>query len=556
MCKWLLLYWHTLRYLRWQQFVYRLKYALSRPAPHAVGAQPVRAWATAAASSWPAWMPACLRNDGTLLFLNEPGLPNAVNPWNDPARSKLWLYNLHYFDDVGAIGARDRRADHVQWVQRWIAQNRPGQGNGWEPYPTSLRIVNWIKWWSSCSDAIPADWCASLADQAQALHQRLEWHILGNHLFANAKALVFAGAWFQGERAERWLADGLAILEQEIPEQFLADGAHFELSPMYHATMSWDLCDLLLLARQSGLPGLAACVPRWSRVLERAILWLQAMTHPDGEPAFFNDSAMGIAPRYADLLRYACRVCDAVKPAATASLPKVWYGRESGYCRLAMGPGVAMLDVARVGPDYLPGHAHADTLSFELSLYGHRLLVNSGTSVYGEGPERLRQRGTAAHNTVVIDGVDSSEVWCGFRVARRARPLQVLVEPGASFVRVSAEHDGYRRLPGRNLHRRRWTMDAAGLQVVDTVEGHYTSASAFFHLHPAVQVEPATRDANTLMLRGADGRRIRVAVEGGALAIRTSTWHPGFGRSEASHCLAVQFAGNTISTTIEWDNAV
>jgi uncharacterized heparinase superfamily protein len=68
------------------------------------------------------------------------------------------------------------------------------------------------------------------------------------------------------------------------------------------------------------------------------------------------------------------------------------------------GPAVALLDVAPIGPDYLPGHAPADTLSFELSVFGQRLLVNSGTSCYGASLERLRQRATAAHNTVVVDG--------------------------------------------------------------------------------------------------------------------------------------------------------
>ena len=83
----------------------------------------------------------------------------------------------------------------------------------------------------------------------------------------------------------------------------------------------------------------------------------------------------------------------------------------------------ASADVGEIGPDYRPGHAHADTLCFELSVFGQRLVVNSGTSEYGLGAERLRQRGTAAHSTVQIDGADSSEVWSGFRVARRARPL-------------------------------------------------------------------------------------------------------------------------------------
>ena len=63
---------------------------------------------------------------------------------------------------------------------------------------------------------------------------------------------------------------------------------------------------------------------------------------------------------------------------------------------------------------------HADNLSFEWSLGEQRVLVNSGTSLYGVSSERHRQRKTKSHNTVEIDGFDSSEIWSGFRVARRA----------------------------------------------------------------------------------------------------------------------------------------
>jgi uncharacterized heparinase superfamily protein len=94
---------------------------------------------------------------------------------------------------------------------------------------------------------------------------------------------------------------------------------------------------------------------------------------------------------------------------------------ESGYVRFQKEDVVALLDVAPLGPDYLPGHGHADTLSFEMSLNGRRVLVDTGTSRYDECPGRLFQRGTAAHNTVVVDDADSSEVWGSFRVAHRAR---------------------------------------------------------------------------------------------------------------------------------------
>ena len=64
--------------------------------------------------------------------------------------------------------------------------------------------------------------------QARWLARRVEWHLLANHLFVNAKALVFAGLFFEGPEADRWLSTGISILREEIDEQILPDGAQFE----------------------------------------------------------------------------------------------------------------------------------------------------------------------------------------------------------------------------------------------------------------------------------------------------------------------------------------
>jgi hypothetical protein len=78
-------------------------------------------------------------------FLNlEHAVPAAAD-WNDPDLPKLWLYNLHYFDDLLAADAADRQGRHLALIRRWVAENPPGEGNGWEPYPISLRVVNWVK---------------------------------------------------------------------------------------------------------------------------------------------------------------------------------------------------------------------------------------------------------------------------------------------------------------------------------------------------------------------------------------------------------------------------
>ena len=198
------------------------------------------------------WVGPPLRNVSMLdadrfRFLHSDGRVQSAADWNAPAHDKLWLYNLHYFDDLNAPGSADRTPWHRQLIDRWVHENPPGVGNGWEPYPTSLRIVNWIKWALAGNELAPA-WRHSLAVQTRWLRRHVEWHLLGNHLFANAKAMVFAGLYFSGDEAQEWLDKGLSILKRELPEQVLADGGHFERSPMYHSIILEDLLDMILLA--------------------------------------------------------------------------------------------------------------------------------------------------------------------------------------------------------------------------------------------------------------------------------------------------------------------
>ena len=211
--------------------------------------------------------------------------------------------------------------------------------------------------------------CTALAVQARFLARRLEWHLLGNHLLANAKALVFAGLFFEGEEADAWRNTGLSILARELPEQVLVDGGHFELSPMYHSLIEEDLLDLVNLAR--AYPGMApsSVTVTWAKALQRMRDWLVAMSHPDGEIAFFNDAAHGMAPSPCELEAYAERLG---LPSYPGTKEGVTHLERSGFVRVQQGQLVALFDVGRVGPDYPPGHAHADTLSFELSLSGQK----------------------------------------------------------------------------------------------------------------------------------------------------------------------------------------
>ncbi|MEZ9466553.1 heparinase II/III family protein [Vibrio breoganii] len=481
------------------------------------------------------------RGNGRFEFLNLSGL---VTCWNDSNCSKLWLYNLHYFDDLNQTDWQDRTVVHSNLINTWIDQNPKMVGNGWEPYTISLRSVNWIKWFLSGNDP-KEEWLSSLSLQVQALDQQLEYHLLGNHLFANAKALVFAGCFFKGKLAKTWLKRGLAILAKEIPEQILADGGHFELTPMYHNTTLADMLDLyqLSLVYPDLISSSTSCY--WRKITEKMFGWADFMEHPDGDVSFFNDSAIGIAPKLKALKEYAS-VLNIDVP--NQRVERVTLLKESGYVVAKVGNKNLIIDAAKVGPDYIPGHAHADTLSFELSIGKQRVFVNSGTSVYGLGEERLRQRKTETHNTVVVDGEDSSEVWSGFRVARRAYPSRPIVADDGQSVSVECSHNGYMRLRGRVTHSRKWELSEECLTISDSLSGSFNTAQAHYHFHPSIDI---LQEDNGIVLQLPDNSRFQVKTQGSNATVVDSTWHPEFGIAIANKKLILDFKQNEVSFVLE-----
>jgi uncharacterized heparinase superfamily protein len=530
-------YFHTVRYLKFEQIRGRIYHLIKK-----VDTTPVITLETREFKQ--ALVPVHLNkrsmfDHDQFVFLNETG---TLLDWNDPQRSKIWLYNLHYFDDLNSKGALDRYEKHFELVNRWIDENPPGVGNGWEPYPISLRVVNWIKWLLVNGNATDRQH-ASLALQAKVLYQTLETHLLGNHLFANAKALLFAGLYFKGAEADQWLGRALTLLAREIPEQILGDGGNFELTPMYHATMIADFLDIVSLLKSYQYDHLRWLEEDCTKRLLEMLQWMAVMTHPDGYVSLFNDSAIDIAPPLAQLLVTA-KAYDVALPSANQST--LTHLDSSGYFRLNLEEAVLIGDIGRVGPDYIPGHAHADTLSFELSLFGQRLIVNSGTSLYGNSAERVRQRGTAAHSTVIIDGENSSEVWGGFRVARRAKPFAVLINKIANTIKCS--HDGYKRLRGQPIHTRQWRYGKRSVCISDQVTGGGESAEARYHLHPTWVSEFR---GNTLLCKF-DGKIAKLVVKSGNAFLQGSTYHPEFGARIDNQVLVVTFSDSFAEVEISW----
>lgn len=528
---------HTIKYLKFEQVYYRGLYKIKAPKVTDLNVHSRNIW------YWkgPNVHSQSIFGNDEFLFLSNKEFVNLPRDWNSLKYEKLWLYNLHYFDDLNSVNYDERESLHYFYIDNWIECNPACIGVGWEPYPTSLRLVNWIKWFSR-KKTINKKYLVSIAQQGSALAQHLEYHLLGNHLFANAKALTFLGTFLQGSAADKFLKLGLKLLDREIKEQFLLDGGHFELSPMYHKILLWDLLELIDLAKTSKNKELLKRLERWEIVARSALYWLQTMIHPDGEISFFNDSAFGVAASPEEIFNYA----DSLKLGALKALPLFVMNKNSGYSRVQNNNYTIIFDHGAIGPDYLPGHAHADSLSFEMSLGSERLFVNSGTSIYGATRERLRQRKTAAHNTVVVNDEDSSEVWGGFRVARRAYTEVDKVEVSNCNVSISAKHNGYTRLKPKITHTRTLVSNKDDLLIIDSLS-NIADGEFHLHLHPDVKIYNSSRQRVVMLM--SSGRKVSLSASSN-LYIEESTWHPEFGVSVTSKKIIIPFENMHLESTI------
>lgn len=543
------LYINTIRYLKPIQIYYRPFKTVKLPRlPVKIVREPLRGivgWGPAVDKKQVLFETNCFR------FLNESAYLTECG-WEGGQISKLWRYNQHYFDDLNAENADDRTHEHRELIKHWIKSNPIGSTIGWDAYPTSLRIVNWIK--HHLTGKLLDDHSTnSLFFQCVWLSRNLEWHLLGNHLFSNAKALVFGGIFFSGKRADRWLEQGLKIIEAELKEQLLNDGAHFELTPMYHAIFIEDILDLLNLFQcyRSGRINALSGIIKSS--VPKMLQWLEHLTHPDEKFARFNDCADNVAPSLGQLVEYANRLGIFYNAGNSGRDGFDYFHMEnSGYVRVNTGDAVAILDVGRIGPSYLPGHAHADTLSFELSIQGQRVFLNTGTSTYEPGHVRKYERGTSAHNTVQIDCEDSSEVWAAFRVARRALPRGLRFAQYSDCIDIVCAHDGYARLPDCPLHERQWSFARKSVRIRDTIKPYRPLAFARYHFHPEVTVEVLSEGKYTAF-DCRTGNIYCIDVISSRHFIEKTYYSPEFGIRTPSETLVVCFDDSCeIEVQVSW----
>jgi hypothetical protein len=465
----LLLYINTIKYLKFIQIRYRIYYSLKR---RLITKKSVKTKEHKLTGIKPIKLKQLIPNNDSHLglfsfsFLNLEHEFKLKIDWNYSRYGKLWTYNLCYFDYLFQTGMSGKVGLDLMLN---FAKDYNNISDGKEPYPCSIRLINWIKFVSThhidnkiINQIIFLD--------VQKIKNNLEYHLMGNHLLENGFALLYGAIYLNDINLYR---KSSLLLTEQLQEQILEDGAHFELSPMYHQIILAKMLDCVNLLSSNKIKEVDDLLPFIHEKSQKMLGWILDITFKNGDIPNINDSSINIAASTEKIEAYG----------KSLSVFPIHNGfNESGYRKYNKGDFEMLVDVGNIGPDYIPGHAHCDTLSFLLYYKDQPLIIDTGTSTYEKNKVRQLERSTAAHNTVIVNNKEQSEVWDGFRVARRAKSTIIKEERDM----IIASHDGYSRFG--IIHQRSFSFSDKQIYIKDFVNKE-SKSEAFFHFHPQVKIK-------------------------------------------------------------------
>jgi uncharacterized heparinase superfamily protein len=264
------------------------------------------------------------------------------------------------------------------------------------------------------------------------------------------------------------------ILKKQLNEQILSDGAHFELSPMYHKILLERLLDCYNLVSGNDTFNNEEFDALLLNKAGKMLSWLKNVTFSNGDIPYVNDSAPGIGSFTEQLGAYAKKL--------GVFTNESYNSDQSGYKFIRKKHYEFFVDLAVIKSDYQPGHTHADMFNFILYHKGKPVIVDTGTSTYEKTDRRHHERSVQAHNSVMVNNQNIHEVWNGFRVGKRAKIIDYNVWEN----KILATHNGYKNLGIH--HQRIFEYKENYIKITDNLLGkNGFKGVAFFHFHPDIR---------------------------------------------------------------------
>jgi uncharacterized heparinase superfamily protein len=430
-----------------------------------------------------------------------------------PAMLRAAAHGFVWLRDLRALGTDAARLRARALVSEWIA-SAPSDPIAQRPDVIGARVAAWLGHYdffaSTADDAFRQKLMARLVTDARGLSAALPAEELDARALTALKGLIAAAVALPEHSG--LLTRALRFLPQEIARQVLPDGCHVERSPAAHLSALQDLTEIraLLQASQTPPPTVLAAA------IERMAPALRVLRHADGGLALFNGSKEETATLVDLVLTQAGR-----GGRGPSSL------NNGGFQRMQAGKSLVLVDCGAPPPPGLDRFAHAGTLSLELSIGRERLIVNCGAFPAGPDAWHDALRATAAHSTLVLADLSSSEIKPE-GLGRRPDEVKAQRQEANGAHWLEAEHDGWRRTLGA-VHRRRLYVAESGEDIrgEDVIEASQPlSFTVRFHLHPDVQAS-VQQDGDAVLLRLRTGGGWRLRADGARLSLEESIYFGG-----------------------------
>lgn len=425
----------------------------------------------------------------------------------------IWELNRHQHLVVLAqaflITGRPEFLDEIpRQLDHWFTENPTHRGVNWtSALEVAFRALSWLWVLHLVGRDLPEDfrarWSRSLHHHGLHLEYNLSVYFSPNtHLLGEAVVLDAMGVLLpRMPHAAQWRALGTRTVQEEMKRQVRNDGSHFEQSSYYHV-YALEFFELHA--------SLHSETPQWyHEKLQKMAAFRDALVSNKGLLPLIGDEDGGrLFHPYGDRRTFGVRRPEDTVWWFPSELPRSVPARsqlfkDAGLAVLRSEKAQVIFDVGPFGA-LSAGHSHADTLSIVAFVDGEELLIDAGTFTYISDPEaRQRFRGTAAHNTISIDGLEQAEPQGPFRWINLPEVKLLRWDSNERFDIVDAQCS-YRGF----AHRRTVTLEKPDkLIVVDHVTGPagphtveqrwLTPADVRLHIAsaPEARVEPAERSA-------------------------------------------------------------
>ncbi len=424
----------------------------------------------------------------------EQGAPQLKLRWltDIPTEENHNFHRFHLFESV-LNGETSQDCHTIGLIHQWVRMTPCYPKFAFDPYTSSVRLFNWLRLLSRISDLggiyslATRDISDSMYSHFFHIYNNLEFELGGNHLLVELYVLwLFSNILPDDQKVNRVGTKIETLLGREIQNQFAEDGFHFEYAVHYHLQATLVLLQWAYAMHSLGREIDKATEMVIRKAVENAILLrLPNRTMPViGDKSYSLFTAGGI--RDVELL---CTLSNHLELMPSDCVRNGAHQIGSKYC---VYRDEKQMTVISAGGDCIhgnAGHRHSDYLSFVYWYRNVPIIIDPGTSTYGNDDMSLQYKRAILHNTLSVNYADQALLWRFYRWAYLPRRVHCRIETQGCDLVFVGEYEGF-RTQSPVSHQRFFHFNKTGLTIRDVVKGDSTEDLQFnLILHPNCQPE-------------------------------------------------------------------